>query len=208
MNGGKGPDKRPRMREARTAGTAEALAEAQELANVLQLSDFASRPRAPRRSAPEVELPVLDEASRNLLAAALVAVRLIALMRDPMGLQAVGAGAAAIALRRRAGRFTWLAPSARSQGQSASAGTGSGADPKSGRYRAGCAPARYARLAAGEGTGGPAGTRGGLPGCPGRYALPCLCERFTLLTLFGSIIPWRSDHSATRRRRPCSWACR
>lgn len=61
-------------------------AEAGELAKVLQFSDFVNRPRPPRRSTPEVELPAIDEAMRNLHAAALAAMRLVALTRDRLGL--------------------------------------------------------------------------------------------------------------------------
>lgn len=64
----------------------EAVDSANELAQVLQFSDFANRPRPPRRSAPEVDLPALDEAMRDLDAAANAALKLVFLTRHRLGL--------------------------------------------------------------------------------------------------------------------------
>jgi len=65
---------------------AEVLADAAALAQVLQFSDFASRPRRPKKPEPEVALPVLDDAMRNLHAAAHAALKLIFLARHRLGL--------------------------------------------------------------------------------------------------------------------------
>lgn len=86
MNELKDKRRKPGTRKARKDETAEAVAEAQELAQVLQFSDFANRPRGLKKPAPEVELPVLDEAMRNLHAAANAALKLIFLARHRLGL--------------------------------------------------------------------------------------------------------------------------
>jgi len=72
--------------DAQANREAEALADAQVLAQVLQFSDFASRPRSPKKTYPEIPLDVLDEAMRNLHAAAHAALKLIFLARHRLGM--------------------------------------------------------------------------------------------------------------------------
>ena len=79
-----------KKRASKTTGEAqteaEVLADAEVLAQVLQFSDYVNRPRRAKRLDSDAAMPVLDEAMRNLHAAAHAALKLIFLARHKMGL--------------------------------------------------------------------------------------------------------------------------